>query len=54
MGKFSVIKAITKSPPYFCLHRGLYFEKHLKFIKHNSVFVPFSKMDLSYLLKVRE
>ncbi|GFS10954.1 alpha-1,3-mannosyl-glycoprotein 2-beta-N-acetylglucosaminyltransferase [Elysia marginata] len=31
--------------------KGLFFEKHLKFIQHNTVFVPFSKMDLSYLLK---
>ncbi|KAK3733608.1 hypothetical protein RRG08_056963 [Elysia crispata] len=31
--------------------KGLYFEKHLKFIKLNMDFVPFTKMDLSYLLK---
>ncbi|BFZ26096.1 hypothetical protein BsWGS_29135 [Bradybaena similaris] len=31
--------------------KGLYFDKHLKFIKLNSVFVPFTKIDLSYLEK---
>ena len=31
---------------------GLFFEKHLKFIKLNTEFVPFTKMNLSYLLKV--
>lgn len=31
---------------------GLYFEKHLKFIQLNNVVVPFTQMDLSYLLKV--
>jgi len=31
--------------------RGLYFEKHLKLIKLNNVTVPFTKMDLSFLLK---
>lgn len=31
--------------------RGLYFEKHLKFIKLSSDFVPFTKLDLTYLLK---
>lgn len=31
--------------------RGQYFDKHLKFIRHNEKFVPFTKRDLSYLLK---
>lgn len=30
---------------------GLFFEKHLKYIKLNEKFVPFAKMNLSYLLK---
>ena len=33
--------------------RGLYFDKHLKFIQLNNKFVPFTRMDLSYLEKVR-
>lgn len=36
------------------LCRGQYFEKHLKFIEHNTKFVPFTEMDLSYLLKVSQ
>lgn len=31
---------------------GLFFEKHLKHIKLNDEFVPFTTMDLSYLMKV--
>ncbi|KAK3095030.1 hypothetical protein FSP39_009364 [Pinctada imbricata] len=31
--------------------RGLFFEKHLKFIRLNSNFVPFTQKDLSYLKK---
>lgn len=31
--------------------KGQYFDKHLQFIKHNSKFIPFSKYDLSYLIK---
>lgn len=30
---------------------GMFFEKHLKFIKLNEEFVPFTKLNLSYLLK---
>lgn len=30
---------------------GLFFEKHLKYIKLNEKFVPFTKMNLSYLIK---
>lgn len=30
---------------------GLFFEKHLKFIKLSEKFVPFTKMNLTYLLK---
>lgn len=30
---------------------GMFYEKHLKFIKLNDVFVPFTKMNLTYLLK---
>ncbi|XP_044264077.1 alpha-1,3-mannosyl-glycoprotein 2-beta-N-acetylglucosaminyltransferase [Tribolium madens] len=30
---------------------GMFFEKHLKYIKLNEKFVPFTKMNLSYLLK---
>lgn len=29
----------------------MYFEKHLKYIKLNEEFVPFSKMNLTYLMK---
>lgn len=32
---------------------GLFFEKHLKYIKLNEIFVPFTKMNLTYLLKVQ-
>merc|ERR1712055_346307 len=32
---------------------GLFFEKHLKYIYLNDVYVPFTKMDLTYLLKER-
>lgn len=35
-------------------YSGLFFEKHLKFIKLSEVFVPFTEMDLSYLSKVNE
>lgn len=31
--------------------RGQFFDKHLKFIQHNDKFVPFTKMDLTYLLQ---
>ncbi|XP_005113078.2 alpha-1,3-mannosyl-glycoprotein 2-beta-N-acetylglucosaminyltransferase [Aplysia californica] len=31
--------------------KGLFYEKHLKFIKLNTDYVPFSKIDLSYLEK---
>lgn len=31
--------------------KGQYFDKHLKFIEHSTKFVPFTKMDLSYLLR---
>lgn len=31
--------------------KGLFFDKHLKFIKLNENFVPFTKKDLSYLIK---
>lgn len=33
------------------VHRGLFFEKHLKHIALNTEFVPFTRMNLSYLLK---
>lgn len=33
------------------LFSGLFFEKHLKYIKLSESFVPFSKRDLTYLLK---
>lgn len=35
-----------------CVSRGLFFDKHLKHIKLNEEFVPFTKMNLSYLTKV--
>lgn len=38
----------------FIIFSGLFFEKHLKYIKLNEQFVPFTKMNLSYLLKVRK
>lgn len=31
--------------------KGQFFEKHLKFIQHNDKFVPFTKMNLTYLKK---
>lgn len=31
--------------------RGQFFDKHLKFIRHNEKFVPFTEKNLSYLLK---
>ncbi|CAE1303970.1 MGAT1 [Acanthosepion pharaonis] len=31
--------------------KGQFFEKHLKYIKLNTMYVPFTKKDLSYLLK---
>lgn len=31
--------------------RGQYFDKHLKFIHHSTKYVPFSNLDLSYLVK---
>ena len=37
---------------FVCCVRGQYFEKHLKFIRHNVNPVSFTKIDLSYLLKV--
>lgn len=37
-----------------CFSSGLFFEKHLKYIKLNDLFVPFTKMDLNYLLKVSD
>lgn len=37
---------------FVIVFRGLYFDKHLKFMRLNEKFVPFTKMDLSYLLKV--
>lgn len=37
---------------YIIYFSGLFFEKHLKYIKLNGLFVPFTKMDLNYLLKV--
>lgn len=36
---------------FFLLYSGLFFEKHLKFIKLNEKSVPFTKMNLTYLLK---
>ncbi|XP_071098308.1 alpha-1,3-mannosyl-glycoprotein 2-beta-N-acetylglucosaminyltransferase-like [Haliotis cracherodii] len=33
--------------------KGLYYEKHLKFIKLNQKYVPFTQLDLSYLEKER-
>ncbi|KAH1015126.1 alpha-1,3-mannosyl-glycoprotein 2-beta-N-acetylglucosaminyltransferase [Dendroctonus ponderosae] len=41
----------TKTFGKIGVSNGMYFEKHLKFIKLNDKFVPFSKMNLSYLLK---
>jgi alpha-1,3-mannosyl-glycoprotein beta-1,2-N-acetylglucosaminyltransferase len=35
----------------FCFSSGLFFEKHLKFIKLSESAVQFSKKDLTYLLK---
>lgn len=31
---------------------GLFFDKHLRFIKLSDKFVPFTKLNLSYLIKV--
>lgn len=34
------------------LFSGLFFDKYLRYIKLSEEFVPFTKMNLSYLLKV--
>jgi len=41
----------TKTFGKIGVSNGLFYEKHLKFIKLNEKFVPFTKHDLSYLLK---
>ncbi|KAL1513801.1 hypothetical protein ABEB36_003161 [Hypothenemus hampei] len=41
----------TKTFGKIGVSNGMYFEKHLKYIKLNEEFVPFSKMNLTYLLK---
>ena len=37
---------------FFFFFRGLFFEKHLKFIQLNEKLVKFTEKDLSYLKKV--
>ncbi|KAF5274808.1 hypothetical protein FQR65_LT00391 [Abscondita terminalis] len=41
----------TKTFGKIGVSNGLFFEKHLKYIKLNEAFVPFTKMNLSYLMK---
>ncbi|XP_018327378.1 alpha-1,3-mannosyl-glycoprotein 2-beta-N-acetylglucosaminyltransferase [Agrilus planipennis] len=41
----------TRTFGKYGVSNGMYYEKHLKYIKLNEEFVPFSKMDLSYLMK---
>jgi alpha-1,3-mannosyl-glycoprotein beta-1,2-N-acetylglucosaminyltransferase len=36
----------------FFISSGLFFEKHLKYIKLSEKFVPFTQLNLTYLLKV--
>jgi alpha-1,3-mannosyl-glycoprotein beta-1,2-N-acetylglucosaminyltransferase len=48
---FSQIKTMTCSILFDLFFSGLFFEKHLKYIKLSENFVQFSKKDLSYLLK---
>lgn len=36
---------------FFDCFSGLFYEKHLKYIKLNEKFVPFSKMNMSYLTR---
>jgi alpha-1,3-mannosyl-glycoprotein beta-1,2-N-acetylglucosaminyltransferase len=37
---------------FYFIFSGLFYEKHLKFIKLNEEFVPFTQKNLTYLLKV--
>lgn len=37
----------------FIFYSGLFYEKHLKYIKLNDKAVEFTKMDLSFLHKVK-
>ncbi|EFA06156.1 Alpha-1,3-mannosyl-glycoprotein 2-beta-N-acetylglucosaminyltransferase-like Protein [Tribolium castaneum] len=41
----------TRTFGKFGVSNGMFFEKHLKYIKLNEKFVPFTKMNLSYLVK---
>ncbi|XP_044738364.1 alpha-1,3-mannosyl-glycoprotein 2-beta-N-acetylglucosaminyltransferase [Chrysoperla carnea] len=41
----------TRTFGKYGVSNGLFYEKHLKYIQLNDKFVPFSKMDLTYLLK---
>lgn len=56
-GKVGVSKWVDKLTRQTCtrwrnfFHSGLFFEKHLKYIKLSENFVPFSEKDLTYLLK---
>lgn len=55
-GKIGVSKLVTLWIYRSCFpssfrFSGLFFEKHLKYIKLNEAFVPFTKMNLSFLTK---
>lgn len=43
---------ILNSGHYFSHFSGLFFEKHLRYIKLSEHFVSFTKMNLTHLLKV--
>ena len=45
-------KKLTAINTLFVAISGLFYEKHLKFIKLNDKLVPFTRKDLTYLLKV--
>lgn len=39
---------------WYIICSGMFYERHLKYIKLNTEFVYFTKMNLTYLLKVRK
>lgn len=53
VSKYDIKIAMTSFMYVFDVFSGLFYEKHLKYIKLNEVFVDFTKMNLNYLIKVR-
>lgn len=49
---FEIWKKILNSELHFSHFSGLFFEKHLRYIKLSEHFVSFTKMNLTHLLKV--